>query len=181
MKKICVYCGSRVSNNPDFPALARQTGREIAKRNWALVFGGGKVGMMGQTADAALDEGAEVFGVIPTVLKREEVAHTGLTELYETADMHSRKAKMESLSDAFLILPGGFGTLDEFFEILTWRQLGIHDKPIVLLNASGYYDGLVQFVATAIKHGYIRQMHLALFDVCNTLDEAFAVFEEKLS
>src|SRR5690554_3598049 len=145
MKNICVYCGSRVSNNSDFPELARQTGREIARRNWGLVFGGGKVGMMGQVADAALSEGGKVFGVIPTVLKREEVAHTSLTKLYETEDMHTRKAKMETLSDAFLVLPGGFGTLDEFFEILTWRQLGIHDKPIILLNSFGYFDGLIQF------------------------------------
>lgn len=181
MKKICVYCGSRHSSDPLFPQLAQQTGAEIAKKGWGLVFGGGKVGMMGLLADAALDKGAQVFGVIPSFLKKEEVAHTGLTELFETADMHSRKAKMETLSDAFLILPGGFGTLDEFFEILTWKQLGLHNKPVILLNASGYFDGLIQFTTTAIKHGYIRQKHLDLFSVCNTLEESIAVLENSLT
>ena len=181
MKNICVYCGSRDSNNPQFPELAWQVGREIVKHQWGLVFGGGKVGMMGQVAEAALKDGGKVYGVIPTVLKREEVAHTGLTELYETVDMHSRKAKMEALSDAFLVLPGGFGTLDEFFEILTWRQLGIHDKPIILLNASGYFDGLVQFTDTAVQYGYVRQKNLELFTVYNTLDESMAALKKLLA
>lgn len=177
---ICVYCGSRDSSDPAFPDLAEQTGREIARRKWGVVFGGGKVGMMGKVADAALEKNGEVFGVIPTVLKRAEVAHTGLTELHETQDMHTRKALMESISDAFLILPGGFGTLDEFFEILTWRQLGIHDKPIILLNYSGYFDGLLLFAENAIKNSFLHKEHLKLFNVCNSLDEAFDVLEDFL-
>lgn len=180
MKNICVYCGSRDSSNPAFPDLAEQTGRKIALRNWGVVFGGGKVGMMGKVADAALDEKGKVFGVIPTVLKKAEVAHTGLTELHETQDMHTRKALMESISDAFLILPGGFGTLDEFFEILTWRQLGIHNKPILLLNHSGYFDGLLLFSENAIKNSFLHNEHLKLFNVCNDLDEALGLFEELL-
>ena len=176
-KNICVYCGSRESNNPRFPELAQQAGREIARRNWGIVYGGGKVGMMGKLANAALDADGEVFGVIPTRLKKAEVAHTGLTDLHETQDMHTRKALMESLSDAFLVLPGGFGTLDEFFEILTWRQLGIHDKPIFLLNTEGYFDGLVKFTENAIQYDFIRKNSLKLFHVCSDIDSCLSMLE----
>lgn len=176
-KNICVYCGSRESNNPRFPELAQQAGREIARRNWGVVYGGGKVGMMGKLADAALESGGDVFGVIPTRLKKLEVAHTELTDLHETQDMHTRKALMESLSDAFLILPGGFGTLDEFFEILTWRQLGIHDKPIFLLNAEGYFDGLVKFTEDSIQYDFVRKSSLKLFKVCNEIDSCIEMLE----
>ena len=176
-KNICVYCGSRKSNNPRFPELAQQAGREFAHRNWGIVYGGGKVGMMGKLADAALDKEGEVFGVIPTRLKKEEVAHMQLTDLHETQDMHTRKAQMESLSDAFLILPGGFGTLDEFFEILTWRQLGIHNKPIFLLNSEGYFDGLVKFTENAIQHDFIQKSSLELFNVCSDLDSCIDSLE----
>lgn len=176
-KNICVYCGSRESNNPRFPELAQKAGREIARRNWGVVYGGGKVGMMGKLADAALDSNGEVFGVIPTRLKKAEVAHTELTDLHETQDMHTRKALMESLSDAFLILPGGFGTLDEFFEILTWKQLGIHNKPIFLLNSEGYFDGLVNFTENAIQYDFIRKKSLKLFKVCTNIDSCIEMLE----
>lgn len=177
MKRICVYCGSRLSNNPDFITLAQQAGKEIARRGWGLVYGGGKIGLMGQVAEAALANNGSVYGVIPKVLKRKEIAHTGLTQLYETPDMHSRKAKMEALSDGFLVLPGGFGTLDEFFEILTWRQLGIHNKPIILLNSQHYFEGIIQFTQTAFSYDYINQELLELFTVCDTLDEAMETLE----
>ncbi|SMO97028.1 TIGR00730 family Rossman fold protein [Gracilimonas mengyeensis] len=177
MKNICVYCGSRESKNPNFPALAERAGREIAQRNWGIVYGGGKVGMMGKLADAVLEAEGEVFGVIPTRLKKAEVAHTGLTDLHETQDMHTRKALMESLSDAFLVLPGGFGTLDEFFEILTWRQLGIHNKPIFLINAEGYFDGLVQFTKSAVEYDFIRKSSLDLFHICEDIDDCFNQLE----
>ncbi len=170
MKNICVYCGSRDSTNSNFPKLAQQAGQEIVQRNWGVVYGGGNIGMMGKLADAALDENGRVIGVIPTQLKEAEVAHTGLTVLHETQDMHTRKALMESLSDAFLVLPGGFGTLDEFFEILTWRQLGIHNKPIFLMNEEGYFDGLVQFTEKAIEQGFVRKESLNLFHICPDLD-----------
>ena len=176
-KNICVYCGSRESNNPRFPELAERAGREFAQRKWGIVYGGGKVGMMGKVADAALENNGEVFGVIPTRLKKAEVAHLGLTDLHETQDMHTRKALMESLSDAFLVLPGGFGTLDEFFEILTWRQLGIHDKPIFLLNTEGYFDGLVQFTENAIQHDFIQKSSLKLFNICPDLDSCIESLE----
>lgn len=176
-KHICVYCGSRKGNNPKFSELAKQAGREIAGRNWGVVFGGGRIGMMGELANAALTEGGDVIGVIPTHLKEREVAHKGLTDLHETQDMHTRKALMESLSDAFLVLPGGFGTLDEFFEILTWRQLGLHNKPIFLLNSEGYFDGLIQYTDNAVKHEFIHKESLSLFHVCNDLDSCFQQLE----
>lgn len=177
MKNICVYCGSRDSTNSNFPKLAQQAGKEIVRRNWGIVYGGGKVGMMGKLADAALEENGQVFGVIPTHLKKAEVVHTGLTDLHETQDMHTRKALMESLSDAFLVLPGGFGTLDEFFEILTWRQLGIHNKPIFLMNTEGYFDGLIQFTENAIEHGFIHKKSRNLFHVCPDLEACFSQIE----
>ncbi|WP_020403205.1 TIGR00730 family Rossman fold protein [Gracilimonas tropica] len=176
-KHICVYCGSRTGSNPGFPELAEQAGREIANRDWGIVYGGGKVGMMGKIADAALNSGGDVIGVIPTRLKNREVAHLGLTDLHETQDMHTRKALMESLSDAFLVLPGGFGTLDEFFEILTWRQLGIHNKPIFLMNADGYFDGLIQYTENAIKYDFIQKESLSLFNVCDDLDSCLKQLE----
>ncbi|MCH2450427.1 MAG: TIGR00730 family Rossman fold protein [Gracilimonas sp.] len=169
-KHICVYCGSRKGNYPKFPEIAKQAGREIAQRNWGIVYGGGRVGIMGEIANAALTEGGDVIGVIPTQLKNREAAHKGLTDLHETQDMHTRKALMESLSDAFLVLPGGFGTLDEFFEILTWRQLGIHNKPIFLMNVDGYFDGLLQYTKNAVEHDFIHKESLSLFHVCDDLD-----------
>lgn len=177
MKNICVYCGSRKGNNPKFPELAKQAGREIAHRDWGIVYGGGKIGMMGELANAALTEGGDVIGVIPTHLKEREVFHEGLTDLHETQDMHTRKALMESISDAFLVLPGGFGTLDEFFEILTWRQLGLHNKPIFLLNADGYFDGLLQYTQNAVKHEFIHKESLSLFHVCDDLESCFKQLE----
>lgn len=177
MKNICVYCGSRIPKDLEITALATQLGKEIAHRNWGIVYGGGKVGLMGLTADAALSENGEVVGVIPTHLKKMEVAHLGLSKLHETQDMHTRKALMESLSDAFVVLPGGFGTLDEFFEILTWKQLGIHNKPIILLNKNGYFDGLVQFANNAIKEDFVRPKSLELFQTVSSLEECITHLE----
>ena len=160
MKNVCVYCGSR-----------KPLDIEIR----SLVYGGGKVGMMGLIADASLSNNGEVIGVIPTHLKRAEVAHTGLTKLHETQDMHTRKALMESLSDAFVVLPGGFGTLDEFFEILTWRQLGIHNKPIILVNINGYFDGLELFTKKAVSEDFIKEEGLELFQIAHSLEECIVV------
>ena len=177
MKSVCVYCGSRKPLNKNISEQARLLGEGIAERNWAVVYGGGKVGMMGIVADAALESGGEVIGVIPTHLKKAEVAHLGLTKLHETQDMHTRKALMESLSDAFVVLPGGFGTLDEFFEILTWRQLRIHGKPIFLVNVDGYFDGLMQFVEKALSEDFIRDEATALFSVVQSVDECIEMLE----
>lgn len=180
MKNICVYCGSRESNNPEFPELAEQLGKNLARQGYGLVYGGGKVGIMGRIANAVLEEGGEVIGVIPTALKRLEVAHEGITEMYETPDMHTRKARMEQLSDLFLVLPGGFGTLDEFFEILTWRQLGIHQKPIVLLNYHGYFDGILDFSKKAVSFDFVKEQNLSLFNVASDQDSAFEMIQELL-
>ncbi len=177
MKNICVYCGSRKPLDNEISTLAYDLGKEIAKRNWGIVYGGGKVGMMGIIADAALSEGGEVTGVIPTHLKKAEVAHLGLTKLHETQDMHTRKALMESLSDAFVVLPGGFGTLDEFFEILTWRQLGIHNKPIILVNINGYFDGLEAFTQKAVSQDFIRESGLNLFHIAYSKEECIEMLE----
>lgn len=177
---ICIYCGSRIPKDVSLQKLAIEIGEAFAGQKWNLVYGGSKIGMMGLAADAALKAGGEVIGVIPTALKRVEVAHTGLTHLYETPDMHARKAMMERLSDAFVVLPGGFGTLDEFFEILTWRQLGFHQKPIILINVAGYFDGLVHYVEKALSEDFIRQDNLQLFTVANSLDETLSILKMHL-
>lgn len=177
---ICVYCGSRIPGDAKFRTLAESLGNQIAKRSWGLVYGGGKVGMMGVIADSVLALNAEVIGIIPTALKRAEVVHTGVTEIIETPDMHTRKALMEKKSSAFIVLPGGFGTLDEFFEILTWRQLGIHNKPIILINAFGYFDGLSSFVETAIDHDFVRGDNRELFSIVSNVEEALVVLDAEL-
>ncbi|MFN1835997.1 TIGR00730 family Rossman fold protein [Balneola sp. MJW-20] len=181
MKKICVYCGSRTPNNPVYGELAVELGQAVAERNWTIVYGGGRVGMMGKLADAALENDGEVIGVIPTALKRREVAHPDLTKMHETQDMHTRKALMESHSDAFVILPGGFGTLDEFFEILTWRQLGFHDKPIIMVNKEGYFDGLIQFSQQALSEDFIRPSSLQLFRETRSVNEVMELLDNLLS
>lgn len=179
MKKICVYCGSRTPEDVELSSLAKETGKRFAELGWTVVYGGGKVGMMGLVADAALASGGEVIGIIPTALKKAEVVHTGVTTLHETQDMHTRKALMESLSDAFVVLPGGYGTLDEFFEILTWRQLGIHNKPIILVNKNGYFDGLHQFVEKALTENFITDKSVSLFYKVSDLDECLAILNAK--
>ena len=178
---ICVYCGSRIPSEDKFRELAEQIGFRIAGNNWGLVYGGGKVGMMGVIADSALKKNGNVIGIIPTALKRAEVVHTGVSEIIETPDMHTRKALMEKKSSAFIVLPGGFGTLDEFFELLTWRQLGIHNKPIILINAFGYFDGLSSFVNTAIDHDFVRSNNRELFSIVSNVEEAFSVLNRKLN
>ena len=168
---ICVYCGSREPKDQEMREVAIGLGKEIAKNGWGLVYGGAKIGMMGLVADACLSGGGEVTGVIPTSLKRAEVAHPDITRMHETQDMHTRKALMESLSDAFIVLPGGFGTMDEFFEILTWRQLGFHQKKIILVNINGYFDGLKEFVNRAQKEDFIRPISKLLFHEATSVKE----------
>jgi uncharacterized protein (TIGR00730 family) len=161
--RLCVYCGSRPGENPAFATAAREVGTEIARRGWELVYGGGNVGLMGEVADAALAGGAPVMGVIPESLKAREVAHLGLTELHVVPDMHVRKQMMAERADAFLALPGGIGTLEELFEVWTWRQLGYHGKPIGLLNAEGYFDDLLSFMRITVDQGFLStQQHANL-------------------
>lgn len=161
-KTICVYCGANAGVTPAYAEAARALGRALVDQNLALVYGGGKVGLMGVIADAVLAAGGEVTGVIPTALVEREVGHMGLTRQFIVKDMHERKAMMASLSDGFLAMPGGMGTLEELFEMLTWSQLGIHAKPIGLLNVAGFYDGLIDFIAHASGQGFIRPQHAAL-------------------
>ncbi len=162
IKRICVYCGSNSGANPAYHAAARRLGETLAERGIGLVYGGASVGLMGVVADAALARGGEVIGVLPEVLKRKEVAHPGLSALHIVGSMHERKALMAELSDAFIALPGGLGTLEELFEILTWALLGLHRKPCGLLNIEGYYDGLAAFLERAVSDGFVRRKHREL-------------------
>ena len=159
---ICVYCGSRSGLNPDYAAAAAQVGHWIGSHGGQLVYGGGKSGLMGIVADAALQSGARVVGVIPKALVDKEWAHQGCTELYIVDTMHDRKRMMAERADAFLALPGGIGTFEELFEVWTWRQLGYHDKPIGILNVAGYYDRMMDFLASSVKEQFLGDWQMAL-------------------
>jgi uncharacterized protein (TIGR00730 family) len=161
MRSICIFCGSSPGNRPEYLQMARTTGRLIAERGLTLVYGGGKVGLMGAVADAALLAGGRVVGVIPQMLLDREVGHPGLSELHVVTTMAQRKHMMGELADAFLTLPGGIGTLDELFEAWSWTQLDLHDKPCGLLNYLGYYDSLVRFLDLAVEEGFQRPRHRA--------------------
>ena len=152
---ICVYCGSRHGARPEYTAAARALGTAIGARGWQVVYGGGKVGLMGEVADATLAAGGRVVGIIPESLQRLEVGHPGLTELHVVPTMHVRKQMMAERADAFIALPGGIGTLEELYEVWTWRQLGYHDKPIGLLNTEGYYDDLLRFMRATVSEGFL--------------------------
>ena len=163
LQKICVYCGS----SDDVPSIyfqaARDIGAALASRGYTLVYGGGSTGLMGAVADATLQHGGQVIGVIPEHFYTPQLRHESLTRLEVVPDMHTRKARMAELADAFIALPGGYGTLEEFFEILTWAQIGLHTKPIGLFNFQGYYDGLLAFIRHARQEGFIFAEHEALF------------------
>ena len=163
--RICVFCGSSVGANSKYLTEAKSLGQQIAGGGWGLVYGGTSVGLMGATADAVLSGGAEVIGVLPQALQDREIAHRGLTKLHMVGSMHERKALMASLSDAFIALPGGYGTLDEFFEIVTWAQLNIHSKPCILINIDGYFDFLLRFLEHAVKEEFVRPVNLKLVQV----------------
>lgn len=159
MSRICVFCGSNTGNLPEFSAAAREVARELVGRGYGIVYGGGGVGLMGVVADAALDAGGEVIGVIPEGLARKEVAHAGVRDMRVVDTMHERKALMSDLSDGFMALPGGLGTLDEFFEICTWAQLGIHTKPCGLYNVAGYFDALMEFLDRSVARRFLSPTH----------------------
>ncbi|GAB4402632.1 MAG: TIGR00730 family Rossman fold protein [Rhodoferax sp.] len=162
MKRVCVYCGSSPGGNPIYRQAAQTLGRALAHRGLELVYGGASIGVMGALADAVLAEGGTVLGVIPEALARREVAHPGLTELVITPSMHVRKMRMAQAADAFVALPGGIGTFEELFEIWTWAQLGIHGKPVALLNVAGYFDHLIALVDHAVAQGFLRPEQRAL-------------------
>ena len=159
MKSVCVFCGSNYGDNPVYQEMAAVMGRKLAMAGLKLVYGGGKVGLMGVLADAALAAGGKVVGVIPQALLDMEVAHLGLTELIVVQSMHERKARMADASDAFIALPGGYGTFEEFCEVLTWSQLGFHVKPCGVLNVGGFYDPLLALFDRAVQDRFVRPEH----------------------
>jgi len=156
MKRVCVFCGSSPGARPEYARLAAELGRALARRRLTLVYGGGRVGLMGQLADAVLAAGGEVLGVIPRALATKERAHPGLTDLEVVETMHERKARMAELAGAFIALPGGLGTLEELFETWTWGQLGIHAKPLGLLDGNGYFDHLIRFLDHAVEERFVQ-------------------------
>ena len=174
MKRLAVYCGSRFGADPRFTEAARALGRTLATRGIGVVYGGGRLGLMGTVADAALEADGEVIGVIPEALRDAEAAHLGCTELHIVPDMHSRKAMMTALCDGFVTLPGGIGTMDELFEALSWQLLGYHAKPVGLLNVAGYYDALVAFVDTMTSSEFLRAQHRGNLIVSDGIDDLLA-------
>ncbi len=168
MKHVCVFAGSSAGSRPEYRDVAEELGRVLAAREMGLVYGGARVGLMGVVADAVLASEGRVTGVIPAALVAKEVAHTGVTDLRVVGSMHERKAIMADLADAFIALPGGWGTLEEFFEVLTWGQLGLHQKPCGLLNARGYFDGLLSFVDHSIEEGFVRREYRSMISVADS-------------
>jgi len=159
MKSICVFCGSSVGQRPSYTEKARALGKSIAGKKLMLVYGGGNIGLMREIADTVLEQGGKVTGVMPGLIADKEIVHTGLTHLHITETMHERKALMAELSDAFVAMPGGFGTIDEMFEIMTWNQLDIISKPAGLFNIDGYFNNLISFIDHAIREKFVRQEH----------------------
>ncbi len=170
MKRLAVYCGSATPADPVYIETAHMVGRELAMRGIGLVYGGGRLGLMGAVADAALEAGGEVIGVIPEALVGAEVAHKGCTELHVVPGMHERKRAFTDLSDGFVTIPGGVGTMDELWEAISWSQLGYHTKPVGVLNVAGFYDHLIAFNAHMIDVGFIRPQHAGIMIVDTALD-----------
>ena len=178
VKRLAVYCGSAPGSEPMFADATRATASTMVSRGVDLVYGGGRLGLMGLVADTVLAAGGRVYGVIPEALVNLEVAHTGVTELFTVANMHERKAKMTDLADAFLALPGGIGTLDELFEAWSWNALGYHAKPFCLLNVGGFWDGLIEFMDHATESGFLSASRRAQLLVATTPEEALEALDE---
>jgi uncharacterized protein (TIGR00730 family) len=174
-RRVAVYCGSADGSNPAFLAEARALGSAIAAAGLGLVYGGASAGLMGAVADAALAGGTEVIGVLPDVLAGKEIAHAKLTSLELVPTMHQRKARMVELADAFLVLPGGYGTLEELLEVVTWAQLRLHAKPCILINTAGYWDGLLAFLDTAVSAGFLKPKNRELMQVAASASEAIEI------
>jgi uncharacterized protein (TIGR00730 family) len=170
LRRLAVYCGSATPDDPVYIDAARAVGRSLAERGIAVVYGGGRLGLMGALADSALDAGGEVIGVIPKALVDAEVAHKGCTQLHVVSGMHERKALFTQLSDGFLTLPGGVGTMDELWEAISWSQLGYHAKPVGVLNVAGFFDQLVAFNAHMVDVGFVRAQHSGIMLVDSNLD-----------
>ncbi len=178
IRRLAVYCGSAPGSTPSFADATRATARTMVEAGVDLVYGGGKLGLMGIVADSVLDLGGKVYGVIPQALVDVEVAHTRVTELYTVASMHERKAKMTDLADAFLALPGGIGTLDELFEAWSWNALGYHAKPFCLLNVDGFWDGMIEFIEHAYQSGFMSKPRRNQLLVAQTPEEALKLLDE---
>ncbi|MDR3515161.1 MAG: TIGR00730 family Rossman fold protein [Azospirillaceae bacterium] len=176
---VCVYCGAASGIGEDYKRAAHALGSAIADRDWQLVYGGGRVGLMGIVADAALSRGGSVIGIIPSHIQRREVEHLGLSELHVVDSMHTRKRMMVERADAFVVLPGGLGTLDETFEILTWKQLGLHAKPIIIVDIGGYWRPLLAAIDHAQSQGFLQPGYHALFSVVEQIEDVFAVLERQ--
>jgi len=175
IRHIAVFCASADGADPVYCAAARELGRKLAERGIGVVYGGGRIGLMQAVAEGALGAGGRVVGVIPTVLVEQEVAHQGLTELHVTDTMHTRKAMMGARSDAFLALPGGYGTFEELFEVLAWQTLNIHSKPVLLINTNGFYDTLLAFLDECVAQGMLTQEKREIVLVAGTVDEALRI------
>jgi len=178
IRSLCVYCGSSGRGRDSHHEAARRLGRLMAQAGVRLVYGGGRIGMMGLVADAVLAAGGEVVGIIPRFLDQVEVGHSGVSRMIVTDNMHERNEKMAELADAFVILPGGLGTLDETFEILTWKQLQLHDKPVVIADIDGYWQPLVALVDRMIEENYARPEHRNMFRIVASVDEVLPALEE---
>jgi hypothetical protein len=177
MKRICVYCGSNPGSKPVFRQSGRELGRELANRGLGLVYGGASVGVMGAVADGVLEAGGSAIGVLPHFFSTKEIAHRGLDELIIVNSMHERKAKMSELSDGFIALPGGWGTIEEIFEMLTWAQLGHHAKPCGLLNIDSYYDELSAFLEKAIQHQFVKEAYRPMIMIEDSAAQMLDRFE----
>jgi uncharacterized protein (TIGR00730 family) len=177
VQRLCVYCGSAGRVSEQYRKAAQDLGIALARHGIELVYGGGRVGLMGLCADAVMSAGGQVTGIIPRHLHDIEVGHHGLTQLLVTENMHERKRLMFEMSDAFVVLPGGLGTLDETFEIVTWRQLGLHDKPVIIVDIGGYWAPFQEMVRHIIEQGFARPSVLSLFKVVDSIDAAFAALE----
>ncbi|HEV8514700.1 MAG TPA: TIGR00730 family Rossman fold protein [Cyclobacteriaceae bacterium] len=171
IKRITVFCGSSLGNDPRFQIHARLLGQTLAKQNIELVYGGAKIGLMGAVADGALSEGGKVIGVLPKFLRSKEISHEGLTELILVDSMHERKTKMNELCDGVIALPGGFGTMEEFFEMLTWGQLGLHQKPVGILNVNGFYNSLIELAQTMVDGGLLKEVNQKMLLVSSDIDD----------
>ncbi len=176
-KSLCVFCGSRLGNDPAFKAEARKLGQLMAERNIELVYGGGSVGIMGVVADAVMENGGRVLGVIPDFLQKHEVGHEGLSELIVTDNMHDRKRTMFERSDGFIILPGGLGTLDETFEIMTWKQLRLHDKPIIVLDQNNYWQPFENLIQATMANGFAHEAVQDLYCTVSCAEDIFKQFK----
>lgn len=177
MKRITVFCGSSFGTDPLFETQAYHTGQALAAKGIGLVYGGAQIGLMGAVARGVLDGGGEAIGVLPRFLQTKEIAHTGLTELILVDSMHERKTRMSVLCDGVIALPGGFGTLEELFEMLTWAQLGLHKKPVGLLNTNGFYDELVAFINTTVSKGFLKPVNRDMLLIDSTIEGLLAKME----